>query len=140
VRRVHLLAVDGPPEDFAELIAAARQAGLRLGWLEAAAPAPLPPTLAAAAAAGARRAVGVGEGLAAAVKPLAGPPVLRDLVREHFLGCAAVLVRGPIAAPEPPARLAAFPGGAWRVTLAAAVHTLSTAELIARLRRPRPWD
>jgi hypothetical protein len=144
VKRIHLLRVDAGPETFAPLVAAARAAGLRLGWLETGAPAPLPASLAAAAAAGVLRAVAVGEGMSAAVKPLAGPPVLHDLLREHFRGCAAVLVRGGLA-PADTAGLAPVGGGEtgaasrWRVTVSSGERTLSTDELIARLRKPRPW-
>jgi hypothetical protein len=146
VKRIHLLRVEAPPEAFAPLISAARAAGLRLGWLASSAaasippPMPLPAELRAAAAAGVLRAVAVGEGLAAVVKPLVGPPVLRDLMREHFRGCAAVLVGGPLAPPDAPA-LAPAPDGAdgWRVALPGGERTFSTAGLVARLRRPRPW-
>ena len=48
------------------------------------------------------RAVAVAGGRAVAVKRVAGPPTLRDLLREHFLGCAAVVVRVPPGgAPSP---------------------------------------
>jgi hypothetical protein len=69
---------------------------VRVGWLDLgeAPAAPLPSALEAAAALGARRAVAAGGGRSTAVKPLAGAPVLRDLLREHFLGCALVLARG----------------------------------------------
>jgi len=152
VKRIHLLRVETEPESFAPLVAAAREAGLRLGWLEATAPAPLPTALAAAARAGVLRAVAVGEGVSAAVKPLAGPPVLADLLREHFRGCVAVLVRGGLAPADAPllapvvtrAADGALPvadvgGDRWRVTLAGGARTYSTAETVGRLRRPRPW-
>jgi hypothetical protein len=151
VKRIHLLRVEEEPERFATLVAAARAAGLRLGWLEGTPPAPLPDALAAAARAGVLRAVGVGEGMSAAVKPLVGPPVLADLLREHFRGCAAVLVRGalaptdaPLLAPAGPSAGGELPGtistgDRWRVTLTGGARTTTTAELLARLRRPRPW-
>ena len=143
MRRIHLLRVEAEPERFASLVAAARAAGLRLGWLEGTPPVPLPAGLVAAARAGVLRAVGVGEGMSAAVKPLAGPPVLADLLREHFRGCAAVLVRGGLAPADAPRLAPADLLGAdpdrWRVTLAGVALTASTAELLARLRRPRPW-
>ena len=89
------------------------------------------------------RAVAVGEGMSAAVKPLAGPAVLADLLREHFRGCAAVLVRGGLAPADAPLLApAGAPGDdadRWRVTLAAGARTATTAELVTRLRRPRPW-
>jgi hypothetical protein len=96
VKSPALVGVEREPEAFAELFAAARLAGSRIGWLDlVAAPAsPLPATLEAAATLGARRAVAAGGGRSVAVKPLAGDPVLRDLLREHFLGCTLVLARG----------------------------------------------
>lgn len=134
----HLLRVTAPPERFASLIAAARALGLRIGWLELGpAPDPIPPTLGVAADLGALRAVAAGEGRAVSVKPLRGQPVLKDLLREHFLGCALVLVRGDVEAPA----LEPDEGEAWRLTLSAtATRRLTTAELAASLRRPHPWD
>lgn len=132
----HLLRVDAGPEGFAPLVAAARALGLRLGWLELGPrPEPLPVTLETAAAAGVLRAVAVGEGRAVAVKPLKGPPVLRDLLREHFQGCAAVLVRGEVEAP-----LLEIGDDGWTVTPSGSAARRYTAdELAATLRRPRPW-
>lgn len=137
MKRTHLLRVEEGPERFAPLFAAVREAGMRLGWLELAvpAPAPVPEGLATAADCGALRAVGVGAGRSVAVKPLKGEAVLADLLREHFLGCDLVLVRGEVEAPLLEAWGERFrvlpPGGAGR--------DLSPAELAARLRRPRPW-
>ncbi len=91
------------------------------------------------------RAVAVGGGRSVAVKPLRGEPVLRDLLREHFRGCALVLVSLPEGAP-PPAPLSTVPtlqaeGDGWRIAppgdVAAQRH--DTAGLVAALRRPRPW-
>src|SRR6185436_14218941 len=91
----HLLRVELGPAAFLPLFAAARALELRLGWLElGGAVAPLPASLDAAASLGALRAVAVGEGKSVAVKPRRGAPVLKDLLREHFAGCALVLVEG----------------------------------------------
>ncbi|HTQ78972.1 MAG TPA: hypothetical protein VMM92_03165 [Thermoanaerobaculia bacterium] len=135
----HLLQVEEGPERFAPVFAAAREAGLRLGWLELpdTPAAPLPAPLESAAALGALRAVAVGGGRSVAVKPLLGPPVLGDLLREHFRGCAAVLYRGAVAVLTPKLTLddeglrVVFPGGVARG------YTLG--ELVAALRRPRPF-
>lgn len=89
-----LVGVDTGVAAFGPLFVVARAARVRLGWLDLAAAAPVPDSLESAAALGALRAVAVGGGRAVTVKPLAGEPVLRDLLREHFLGCAVVLVRG----------------------------------------------
>jgi hypothetical protein len=146
VKAPHLLRVDEGPDVFAPLLAALASSGSRAGWLEWAEPEPVPPSLARAAEAGALRAVAVGEGGSVAVKVRRGDPVLGDLLREHFLGCRLVLVRGappdpvadPVAAAMP--RLVPVSGGSWRVeTEGGRGHALSTDELVARLRRPRPW-
>ena len=149
MRQPHLLRVDEGPERFAALLAALAAAGLRAGWLELGAAEPAAASLESAAALGARRAVAAGGGRSVAVKVLRGEPVLRDLLREHFPGCALVLVRvhgGEALAPEgvplAPAP-ALFPSGdGWRITRAgdAAAQQFDTPGLLAALRRPRPWD
>jgi hypothetical protein len=102
VKRPALVAVDAAPEAFASLFEAARERGVRVGWLDldAAAASPVPAALEGAAAAGALRAVAVADGRAVTVKPMRGAPVLRDLLREHFLGCALVLARGATGRPR----------------------------------------
>ncbi len=144
LRRLHRLRVEEGPEPFAALLAALAAAGLRAGWLDlapdAAAMPAAPADLEAAAAAGVLRAVAVGSGAsggrAIAVKPLRGAPVLDDLCREHFRGCALLLVRGEVAAPS-----LAPEGDGWTVgPPGEAARTYTTAELVAALRRPRPWD
>jgi hypothetical protein len=166
VKRIHLLRLAGPaegatpqagPEELRPLFEAARAAGLRIGWLDLTdgagpsserAPAPrAPETLESASEAGAFRAVAAGGGRVVSVKAKAGPPVLGDLLREHFLGCALVVIRGrlrgnPGGSPEPDEvpRLEPAAGG-WRVTPPGlAARELTADELVARLRRPRPWD
>jgi hypothetical protein len=132
----HLLRVEEGPERFAGLIEAARALGLRAGWLDLSTPAPPVDGLEAAASLGVLRAVSVGGGRSVAVKPLRGDPVLRDLFREHFQGCAVVLVRGAIEAP----RLAPVDGGGWEVRVGeAAARRYTAEELAAALRKPLPW-
>lgn len=136
-RPPHLLRVDDDPAVFATLFAAARAAGVRVGWLELAptAPSPVPATLEAAAGEGALRAVAVGGGRVIAVKSLRGAPVPRDLLREHFRGCALVLVRGEVEAS------ALRPAGeVYTVASAVGERRLDAAGLVTRLRRPRPWE
>ena len=151
MRQPHLLRVEEGPERFAPLLAAAAAAGLRAGWLELGPAAPAAASLEHAAALGARRAVAAGGGRSVAVKALRGEPVLRDLLREHFPGCALVLVWVRVGGVEPPAPAgvpivpapALFPSGdGWRVarTGDAAAQQFDTPGLLAALRRPRPWD
>lgn len=147
----HLLAVAEPPERFAALFGAVAREGLRVGWLELANGAPVPPDelpgpLATAAGQGALRAVSVGEGRTVAVKPLTGPPVLRDLLREHFLGCHLVLVRTADAGEaglRDPLELPGLRVDGETLVLegegGTATRRFTAAELAARLRRPRPW-
>lgn len=140
MREPHLLAVEEEPERFAGLLAAVHEAGLRAGWLDlgdsGARTSPLPAGLAAAAAAGVTRAVAAGGGRTVAVKALRGAPVLRDLLREHFRGCALVLVRGEATAPH-----LVLAGDAWELSPPGeAARRYTTAELVLALRRPRPWQ
>jgi hypothetical protein len=136
LRAPHLLRVAQEPACFAPLLAALGAAGLRSGWLELRRPAELPASLEAAAALGAARAVAAGDGRSLAVKALRGAPVLRDLLREHFAGCALVLVAvdsgsatpaGPVAdAPELRAE-----GEGWRVTLPPRLADAANAASVA---------
>ena len=130
----HLLRVDAGPERFAALIDAVRALGLRVGWLDLEPPPPAPGDLETAAGLGTLRAVAAGGGRAVAVKPLKGEPVLKDLLREHFRGCALVLVRGEVAAPL------LQPGGeGWNVTVPGeAARALTAGALAEALRSPRP--
>lgn len=129
----HLFAVDEGPEVFAPLWAEASTAGLRLGWLELGEREPGGSRLESAAASGAFRAVQAGGGRVATLKPVRGEPVLRDLLREHFAGCAGVLVRGLASYP----RLVSSAQG-WRLETAegAAARQVGSSDLIALLRRP----
>jgi hypothetical protein len=139
VKSPHLLRVTLSPDRFVALIDAARALKLRIGWLDwpgEPGECPVPSALEMAADLGVLRAVAVGEGRTVAVKPLRGRPVLKDLLREHFLGCALVLVRGAVDAPalEPD-------GDSWRLELPANTsRRLTTSELAEALRKPPPWD
>ena len=136
MKRPHLLRVEAPPETFAPLFAIAAAAGLRLGWLDLAAPLPpLPEALAEAARQGAQRAVAAGAEGTVVVKPRRGAAVLNDLLREHFLGTVAVLVRGAVEAPQ----LTSLGGDQWRVETPEGTSEMTTEGLVTRLRRPRPW-
>lgn len=175
MKRIHLLRFAGSPEELEPLVRAAAEEGLRLGWLDLAGGAPPAPRepggstgagLDGAVSAGAFRAVAVAPGRTVALKAVAGPPVLRDLLREHFLGCAAVVVRGSgsaagegddgtAAGPEAPSGPTLRDGAA---ALGEAPHLVAeaegfrveapgragrrftTAQLAARLRKPRPWE
>jgi hypothetical protein len=134
VKAPHLLRVEEDPEQFTELVEAARADGLRIGWLELSEAAPLPDVLASAADLGVLRAVSVGGGRTVAVKPLRGEPVLRDLLREHFLGCALVLMRGAVDAPR-----LRRDGDGWMIDAPEkAGQPLTTEQLAAKLRSPLP--
>lgn len=133
----HLLRVEAGPERFAPLVEAARALGLRVGWLELAPPPAVPGDLETAAGLGTLRAVAAGGGRAVVVKPLKGEPVLGDLLREHFRGCALVLVRGEAAAPllQPAGETAE----SWTVTVPGeAARAFAAAGLAEALRSPRP--
>lgn len=146
MRPPHLLRVEERPERFAVLLAALAAAGMRAGWLELGGAEPAAASLEEAATHGALRAVAAGGGRSVAVKRLRGEPVLRDLLREHFAGCALVLVlvRGTSGAGVPLATMPALSpaGDGWRVTVAgeATGRHYDTPGLVAALRRPRPWS
>jgi hypothetical protein len=143
----HLLAVSEGPAAFAPLVQAAAVLGLKVGWLEL--PSELPPCpppfedLEAAAVAGVLRAVAVGRDRTVVVKARRGEAVMTDLLREHFLGCALVLVR----ASEAPSGMALLEvvGDGFRVHATGpfgsspGVARVAAEELAARLRRPQPW-
>jgi hypothetical protein len=137
MKHPHLLRVDDFPEKFSPLVEAAWALGLRIGWLELGGTAhPVPPVLEAAGGLGVLRAVEVGEGRTVAVKPLRGAPVLKDLLREHFRGCALVLVRGEVEAPW-----LRVEGEGWVVAPPGAASRSYTPEKLAEtLRKPDPWD
>jgi hypothetical protein len=130
-----LVAVDRGPGEFAPLFAAARAAGERIGWLDLSGGTaePVPAELEEAAGLGALRAVAVARGRTVVVKPVAGPSVLRDLLREHFRGCVAVLVRGLDGWP----RLRPAGEDFELSTAADRTRTVAAVDLVARLRRPR---
>lgn len=133
MRAPALVAVAEPAAAFAALFAAARERGERIGWLEWSEADLVSGDLDEAASLGALRAVGVGAGRTVAVKRVAGAPVLRDLVREHFLGCGLVLVRGRAGTPS----IAPSAGG-FRVELAPGrSRELDAAAALAELLRPR---
>ncbi len=137
MKTIHLLRVTEQAAIFSELITAAKNAGLRVGWLQLESPATCDPELEAAAAAGALRAVAVDGGRSVVVKPLRGAVVFRDLLREHFLGCRLVLVQGNLSAP-----LLTQRGESWKLTfpIGKPVSEVWTTErLLSALTKPRPW-
>ena len=146
MKRIHLLRYYGEPAALEALFAAVRAEGLRAGWLELGGQIHPEAAGETAVAAGAFRAAAVAPGRVVSMKAVAGPPVLRDLLREHFLGCALVVVRPAGAGSVLAADLADVPaleaaGDKLRVRLPdQAALDLSPADLAARLRRPRPWS
>jgi len=131
-----LLAVSTAADDFAPLFEAAAAAGVRFGWLAFNAPVEPPPALQSPTLLAAFRAVAVGNLRSIAMKPMKGAPVLRDLLREHFLGADVVLVAGLDLYPRltPQARSGEI---TWHLAESAtAGRVYSTAELLVRLRKP----
>jgi hypothetical protein len=113
---------------------AARAEGLRVGWLDLDGEVgPVPDVLESAAGLGVLRAVSVGAGRAVSVKPMRGTPVLRDVLREHFRGCALVLVRGEVDAPA-----LRSDGEGWMMDMPGfAGQPFTTAELVSAFRSPK---
>ena len=134
MKRIHLLSVEARADAFLELIEALRADGKRVGWLDLSGT-QVPAALTAASGAGVLRAVGVGEGVTVAVKPRQGGAVMKDLLREYFVGCSVVLVRGG----EPLPHLSVAEGGWLLEVPGAAARALDTASLVATLRKPRPF-
>ena len=128
-----LVAVDQDPEKFASLFEAARERGVRIGWLDLTSDVAPPLELSAATGAGAAKAVSARAGCTQVVKPTKGAPVLRDLLREHFLGCAIVFVRGHSGRP----RLALEGHGARLELSAERSRHLPFDELLTELLRPK---
>jgi hypothetical protein len=127
-----LVSIVGEPADFAPLFDAGAERGVRIGWLELDSAAVPPPTLSGPPFASAFRAVAVGREATVVVKPRKGAPVLRDLIREHFLGADVVLVKGLDLFPKLRAA-----GDGWALAESAArERRLSLDELFARLRKP----
>lgn len=133
MRSPALLAIDADAGEFAPLFAAAAARGERLGWLDLTAADGPPPPLASPAEAGAAKAVAVAPHGALAWKRRSGAAVLRDLLREHFLGFRAVLVRGADAGP----RLSPAPGGFRIASESGGMRELDAEALLDELRRPR---
>lgn len=133
MRTPALVSVAAAPDRFAALLAAARERGVRVGWLDLRAPDSTDDALEMAAAQGVLRAVAVGGGRAVAVKPVGGEPVLRDLLREHFLGCALVLVRGRDGLP----RLSPAEGGFRLESAGGRARDLDAEGALTELLRPR---
>jgi hypothetical protein len=138
MRWPHLLRVEAGTEAFASLVSAAAEAGIRFGWLDLSA-APPPPELERAAALGVLRAVAIGGDHTISVKPRSGPPVLADLLREHFLGCRVVLIRGDLQVASLAPAESAGGRALWTLRLADGTETTRETEaLVKRLRSPRP--
>lgn len=162
----HLLAVAADADVFAALIDAATADALRVGWLRwspdvAPEPCiePMSKDLQSAASLGVLRAAAIEAERTVAIKPRRGAPVLRDVLREHFRGCALVLIRSVRAdqgldgtdlgksssgsliddrAGVSISRLR-LEGDGFEVIAADSTHRLTATELVARLRRARPW-
>ncbi len=89
-----IIHVDGVLADYADLVEKEAAKGSRVGWLDLRSPVTVPQALFGSTIQGVFRAVEVGDQGTIAYKPRRGAPVLKDLIREYFLGCDLVLVRG----------------------------------------------
>ena len=125
-----LVTVDQVPEAFVALFEAARQRGMRVGWLDLSVDEAVP--TAPALKVGATKAVAVGDDRVVSVKRISGRTVLRDLVREHFLGYAVVLVHGHQGSPS-----LRSTGMELRLEEGGRVVSLPADALLSRLLRPR---
>ena len=105
---------------------------MRVGWLAMNASVDPPPPLQAPPLLEAFRAVAVGEARAVSLKPMKGKAVLRDLLREYFLGADVVLVAGLALFP----RLVAQESGWHLAESTTASRAYTTEELLVRLRKP----
>jgi hypothetical protein len=133
MRRIHLLRVDGEPGDYAELLEALEAERMRVGWLDLQG-GQVPSPWREVTAAGIFKAVALADNLTIAVKPRRGGFVMKDLLREHFLGCSLVLVRGGDGLPH----LEVAEAG-WRLVVPGELpRCLDTAGLVATLSGPRP--
>ena len=143
--RPHVLRIPTRVVEFDRLIAAVRQNMLRCGWLEwrpeAHEPlANLPSHLAEPAGLGVLRAVEVAASETVSVKPRRGPAVFSDVLREHFRGCALVLVHAPTLDGLPDLPSLTWTGTSWKVTATDGTSWQGSGEeLAARLRKPKPW-
>ena len=141
MKTIHLLVVDAPAGRFETLVLAAKELGLRVGWLDLETLPQVPEALAEANRSGAYRSVAVTARGTLAAKSIGGGLLLKDLLREHFLGCSLVLVLGQASAALGKGALASIPRlsehpRGWSIGVGGATIELSSAELAARLRRP----
>lgn len=141
MKTIHLLRTEPGSgfDSFHSLIDAVHSDGGRVGTLRWRPEASTGDQALIEAATGALlRAVDVTASGSVAHKPRTGPPVLRDVVREHFRGCRVVLVEGEAAgelATLP--RISATADDRYRVETGDSNRQASASELAARLRQPR---
>ncbi len=107
MKHIHVLRTTGDAADFRALFASSSALGVRVGWLDLDTEAGPPPQLEEVAELGVFRVVGVTAKRVVTVKPMHGATVLKDLLREYFVGCRLVVIRGELDAPE----LLAIPSG-----------------------------
>ena len=150
MKRIHLFRVDGEAQVFSELIAASKIAGLKVGWLHWA---PSSDPDAPSTQQELFRRVDVVAGRTLSEKPRSGAPIFRDVLREYFQGCVAVLVQvdGDLPSTEPldfPWHGLTVEDGELRVEVPntaeqdgeSKVLKLNIDEMVKRLPRPRPFD
>ena len=131
MKRPHLFCVGEPIEAFAPLVELARRKGLRVGWLALQEPS-LTADLVSALESGVAQSVVAGSRYTVTARVRSGSPVVDDLLRQHFLGCDAVLVYGEVSAPA-----LECDGSGWRLTtMKGRTHRLDSDQFLATLRRP----
>ncbi len=125
------LRTEAAIEELAPLIERARADGLRIGWLALEEPT-VPPQVGSVLEAGATRCVVAGARRTLAAQTRHGGAVFDDLLRQHFLGCDVVLVRGEIELPALQRQ-----GAEWCVVQLDGRSTrLDLEQMVAWLQRP----
>ena len=156
MKRIPLLCIDSVDDSrpllvLAPLLEAFDAAGLRwahLVWRPSESPSASSAAPSAAVAgeaeealaAGGHKAVRIEAGRSVATKALAGPPVFRDVLREHFRGQGVVLIEGELPADIPAPRIEATSEGRFLVTTEKSARSFDVQQVIAELRRARPFD
>lgn len=145
MKRVHVLRARSARQEWVTLQTGVHALGERIGWLDWR-PEEAPRLPLRDWDRGWSRRVVLEAGRAKAIKPMAGPPVLRDVLREYFGGCVAVLVSSKEPVAEAIADLEVVADGLLvrpRCDESADGDRqllFTVDELARRLRKPRPFS